>query len=86
MDEYVVVIETGYRLAAATHKITATDPLPQVEANQLFQELLDGMHAELLPAKADATYLEVSPTEFMRVHSLMGGVVVMDRVTLARVH
>ena len=86
MNQYVVVIETGYRLAASTHKITATDRLPQVEANQLFQELMDGMHADLLPAKTDATFLEVSPTEFMRIHSLMGGVVVMDRITLARVH
>ena len=86
MDEYVVVIETGYKLGAATHKISATEPLPQVDASRLFLELMDGMHAELLPAKADVTYLEVSPTEFMRVHSLMGGVVVMDRVTLARVH
>ncbi|WAP51839.1 hypothetical protein OL239_00165 [Arthrobacter sp. ATA002] len=86
MDEYVVVIETGYKLAASTHKITATDPLPRPEANRLFLELLDGMHADLLPAKADTTYLEVSPTEFMRIHRLMGGVAVLDRVTLARVH
>ncbi|WP_341394701.1 hypothetical protein [Arthrobacter sp. G119Y2] len=86
MDEYVVVIETGYKLGAATHKISATEPLPQVEASRLFLELMDGMHADLLPAKADTTYLEISPTEFMRIHRLMGGVVVMDRVTLARVH
>ncbi|MFJ7749711.1 hypothetical protein ACIQXM_07115 [Arthrobacter sp. NPDC097144] len=86
MDEYVVVIETGYKLAASTHKISATDPLPHVEANRLFLEILDGMHEDLLPAKADTTTLEVSPTEFMRIHRLMGGVVVMDRVTLTRVH
>lgn len=86
MDQYVVIIETGYKVAAATHKVTATDPMPQVEANRLFVELLDGMHADLLPPKADTTMLEVSPTEFVRIHRLMGGVVVLDRVTLARIH
>ena len=24
MDQYVVIIETGYKVAAATHKVTAT--------------------------------------------------------------
>ena len=86
MDSYVVVVETGYKLGAATHKITATDPLPQVEANRMFQELMDGLHDDLLPLRADSSILEVSPTEFLRIHSLMGGVVVLDRVTLARVH
>ncbi|MET4060676.1 hypothetical protein ABIB35_002227 [Arthrobacter sp. UYP6] len=86
MDQYVVVLETGYKLASANHKITATEPLPHVEANRLFLELLDGQHADLLPAKADTSYLEVSPTEFMRIHRAMGGAMVMDRVTLARVH
>ncbi|MDK1360456.1 hypothetical protein QNO00_09265 [Arthrobacter sp. zg-Y1219] len=86
MDEYVVVIEAGYKLGAATHRITATEPLPQGEANRLFLELMDGLHADLLPAKTDTTYLEVSPTEFLRIHRAMGGAVVMDRVTLTRVH
>lgn len=86
MDRYVVVVETGYKLGDTTHKVTATDPQPHVEANRLFLELMDGLHADLLPAKADTTYLEVSPTEFLRIHRLMGGVVVLDRVTLARVH
>lgn len=86
MDQYIVVLETGYKLASANHKITATEPLPQFEANRLFLELMDGLHADLLPAKADTTILEVSPTEFMRIHRAMGGAVVMDRVTLTRVH
>ena len=86
MDQYVVVIETGYKLAADTHKVSATDPMPRIEANRLFLELLAGMHADLLPAKAETSMLEVSATEFMRIHRLMGGVVVMDRVTLTRLH
>lgn len=86
MDEYVIVIETGYRRAAATHTITFTDPMPQAEATALLLELMEGGHEELLPARADTMVLEVSPTEFLRVQELVGGSVVMDRVTLARRH
>lgn len=86
MDEYVIVIETGYKLGAATHKVTPTEPMDRVEATRMFTELMEGRHPELLPPKNDTTVLEVSPVEFVRLHRAMGGAVELDRVTLARVH
>ena len=86
MDEYVIVIETGYRRAAATHTITFTEAMPQVDATQLLLELMEGGHEDLLPARSNTMVLEVSPTEFLRLEENMGGSVVMDRVTLTRRH
>ncbi|MCQ1946494.1 MULTISPECIES: hypothetical protein [unclassified Arthrobacter] len=86
MDEYVIVIETGYRRAAATHTITFTGAMSQAEATQLLLELMDGGHEELLVARPGTMVLEVSATEFLRVQEEMGGSVVMDRVTLTRKH
>ena len=86
MDEYVIVIETGYRRASATHTISFTEAMPQAEATRLLLELMDGGHEELLVPRPGSMVLEVSPTEFLRVQEEMGGSVVMDRVTLTRKH
>lgn len=86
MDEYVIVVETGYKLASANHKITPTEPMDRLAAERMFTEMMDGGHPELLPEKNDTSFLEVSPVEFLRLHRAMGGAVELDRVTLARVH
>ena len=86
MEQYVIVVETGYKLASANHKITPTDPMERSEAQQLFIELMENGHPDLLPEKKDTSILEVSPVEFVRLHRAMGGAVELDRVTLARVH
>jgi len=86
MEQYVIVVETGYKLASANHKITPTQPMDGVEAQQMFTEMMDSRHPELLPPKHNTTILEVSPVEFLRLHRAMGGAVELDRVTLARVH
>lgn len=86
MEQYVIVVETGYKLASANHKITPTDPMGRPEAQQLFIELMENGHPDLLPEKNDTSILEVSPVEFIRLHRAMGGAVELDRVTLARVH
>ncbi|MFC7859074.1 hypothetical protein [Arthrobacter koreensis] len=86
MDEYVIVVETGYKLASANHKITPTEPMERLAAERMFTEMMDGGHPELLPEKHNTSFLEVSPVEFLRLHRAMGGAVELDRVTLARVH
>ncbi|MCC9144091.1 MULTISPECIES: hypothetical protein [unclassified Arthrobacter] len=84
MDEYVIVIETGYKLASAAHRVIYTEPMARAEATRLFLDLMAGQREDLLPGRLDSTILEVSPTEFLQVHQAMGGSVVMDRVTLTR--
>ena len=86
MDEYVIVIETGYRRGAATHTVSFTDPMAQSEATTMLLEMMDGGHEDLLPPRADTMVLEVSPVEFLRLQELDGGSVVLDRVTLTRKH
>lgn len=86
VDEYVIVVETGYKKASAAHRISFTEPMPRLEAVAMFLEIMDGRHEELLPVRPDPLILEVSPTEFVQVQQTMGGSVVMDRVTLTRKH
>ncbi|MCC3275699.1 hypothetical protein LJ753_07420 [Arthrobacter sp. zg-Y20] len=86
MDEYVIVVETGYKMASAAHRMTFTEPMARWEATRTFLELMEGRHEDLLPARTDSHILEVSATEFLRVHQAMGGSVVLDRVTLTRKH
>lgn len=86
MDEYVIVVETGYKMASAAHRMAFTEPMSRWEATRMFLELMEGWHEDLLPARPDSTVLEVSSTEFLRVHQAMGGAVVLDRVTLTRKH
>ncbi|MCC9205523.1 hypothetical protein [Arthrobacter sp. zg-Y769] len=84
MDEYVIVVETGYKMASAAHRVTFTEAMSRREATRLFLDLIEGLREDLLPARADSSILEVSPTEFLQVHQAMGGSVVLDRVTLTR--
>lgn len=86
MDEYVIVVETGYKKASAAHQVSFTEPMPRLEAVKMFLEIMDGRHGELLPARSGRLILEVSSTEFVQVQQNMGGSVVLDRVTLTRKH
>ncbi|KAD4059563.1 hypothetical protein [Arthrobacter yangruifuii] len=84
MDEYVIVVETGYKMASAAHRVAFTEPMDLREATRLFLDIREGQREDLLPSRTDSSILEVSPTEFIQVHQAMGGAVVLDRVTLTR--
>ncbi|MCQ2000347.1 hypothetical protein N2K95_00950 [Arthrobacter zhaoxinii] len=86
MDEYVIVVETGYKMASAAHRVTFTEPMGRREATQIFLDLMDGQREDLLPSRTNSLILEVSPIEFLQVHRAMGGSMVLDRVTLTRRH
>ncbi|MCQ1948338.1 hypothetical protein NNX28_00140 [Arthrobacter sp. zg-Y859] len=86
MDEYVIVVETGYKMASAAHRVTFTEAMGRREATGVFLDLIEGRREDLLPSRTDSYILEVSPTEFLQVHQAMGGAVVLDRVTLTRRH
>ena len=86
VDEYVIVVETGYKEASAAHRVSFTEPMPRQQAEMMFLEIMDGRHEELLPFRTNRFILEVSHTEFVQVQQNMGGSVVLDRVTLTRKH
>jgi hypothetical protein len=84
MAQYVIVLEQGYKRASMNHSISTTDPMGEEDARTAFDALRSGDREDLLPPKSGAVLLEVSATEFLRLHKGMSSLT-MDRVTLTRV-
>ncbi|MEO3937733.1 hypothetical protein V3N99_13385 [Dermatophilaceae bacterium Soc4.6] len=80
MNDYAIVIETGYKRTSANYQIELVGPLPRPEAEEQFGRLRRGGD-ERLPADADAVVMDAGPTQFLRLRRVRGATV-MDRVTL----
>ncbi len=80
MQDYAIVIETGYKRTSANYHIELVGPLSQAEAEEQFSLLRAGRD-ERLPAEAGAVVMDASANQFLRLRQVRGATV-MDRITL----
>lgn len=80
MEQYVVVVEAGYKSGSANYRVNHTDPMPEREARAVFDALHAGT-SELLPGVDGAVVVDVSDTQFLRFRRKHGATS-LDRVTL----
>lgn len=80
MADQLIVIETGYKNASANYDIHTIGPLPEAQATERFRALMAGTAPELREAK-DATVVEVSDNQFLRLRHGLTGALILDRVT-----
>jgi hypothetical protein len=84
MNQYVITLELGLKRASMNHSIASTEPMDEADARLLFTELQAGRREDLLPAKPGALLLEVTGTQFLRLHKGISSTA-LDRVSLTRV-
>lgn len=82
MDQYVIVVESGYKTTSANYRITPTEPMGLQEAQDLYAALRSGT-SKHLPAEPGATVVELSDRQFLRIRSVRAATV-LDRVTMGR--
>ncbi len=82
-EEYLVVVESGYKRGSANYQITVSDVLDRAAAEDLMAQLRAGT-SDLLPARTGAAVVDLGPGQFLRVSSRHGATV-LDRVTLGPV-
>lgn len=80
MTAYAIVIETGYKTTSPNYRISLEGPLEEPAARTLFASLRAGTDSRL-PAAKQATVVDVSDRQFLRLRQ-MRGATVMDRVTI----
>ena len=80
MDQYVIVVESGYKTTSANYHIRPTEPLPLTEATELYAALRAGT-SERLRAEPGATIVDLGDAQFLRVRSVRGATV-LDRVSM----
>lgn len=82
MDQYVIVIESGYKTTSANYHIKPTGPMGRQEAQDLYADLRTGT-SEHLAAEPGATIIDLSDCQFLRIRSVRGATI-LDRVTMGR--
>lgn len=82
MDQFVIVIETGYKSGSANYRIHPTEPMSDQDARAEYDALHSG-NSDALPSIEGAVVVDVSHTQFIRVHSARGATK-LDRITLDR--
>lgn len=80
MDQYAIVIESGYKTTSANYRIAITEPMELSSAQELYASLRAGT-SERLPAEPGATIVDVSDQQFLRVRSVRSATV-LDRVSM----
>lgn len=80
MNQFVIVVETGYNSGSSNYRIKHTGSLSQDEAVNQFNALRAGTD-QMFSAVDGATIVTVSDTQFLRLHKSLTGTM-MDRVTM----
>lgn len=85
MSEYVVLVEADFRNSNFNYRIRRSEPMPQAQAQALFDRVIRGEEPDLLKAQENSLLVRTAENQVCRFWTGTIRSESMDRSTLAEV-